>query len=195
MSDAGERAVFLDRDGVLNDDVHLITTPAQFLVLPGVPAALERIAKAGFHLIVISNQPIVARGMATEAEVDELHEFLRNQITKQGGPRIEAFYFCPHHPNANVMQYRQDCECRKPSPGMIQQAARDHGINLNASYMVGDRITDVIAGSKAGCRTVQVTTGKENDAPLQGTDPKDLETKPDYICDGLPAAVEWILQS
>ena len=194
MGDSGDRAVFLDRDGVLNDDVHLITTPAQFRILPGVPEALRRVAEAGFHLIVISNQPVVARGMVTEPEVDVLHEYLRSQISKQGGPRIEAFYYCPHHPNADVERYRQDCACRKPRPGMIRQAARDHGIDLQASYMVGDRITDIIAGSKAGCRTIQVATGKENDAPIQGTDLKDLETKPDHICDGLPAAVDWILE-
>lgn len=194
MSDAGDRAVFLDRDGVLNDDVHLITSPEQFRILPGVPAALKRIAEAGFHLIVVSNQPVVARGMITEPEVEVLHEYLRSQIIKRGGPRIESFYFCPHHPNANVAHYRKDCTCRKPRPGMIRQASREHGIDLKASYLVGDRITDIIAGSKAGCRTIQVTTGKENDAPIQGTDPKDLETKPDHICDGLPAAVEWVLE-
>ncbi len=195
MSETGDKAVFLDRDGVLNDDVHLITQPEQFRLLPGVPAALTRIADAGFHLIVVSNQPVVARGMITEPEVDILHEFLRGQITKQGGPRIEAFYFCPHHPDADVAGYRKDCTCRKPRPGMIHQAAREHGLDPQASYMVGDRITDVIAGSKAGCRTIQVTTGRQNDAPIQGTDPKDLETRPDHICDGQPAAVEWILNS
>jgi D-glycero-D-manno-heptose 1,7-bisphosphate phosphatase len=195
MTVTGDKAVFLDRDGVLNDDVHLITHPEQFRILPGVPAALTRIAQAGFHLIVVSNQPVAARGMISEPEIDVLHEYLRSQISKQSGPRIEAFYFCPHHPNADVAEYRKDCTCRKPRPGMIRQASRDHGIDLTASFMIGDRITDVIAGSKAGCRTIQVTTGKENDAPIQGADPKDLETKPDYICDGLPAAVEWILNS
>lgn len=188
-------AVFLDRDGVLNEDVDLITHRDQFRILPGVPEALSRLAQAGFQLIVISNQAVVARGMITEPELDELHEYLRTAITEQGGSRIEAFYFCPHHPNANLPEYRLVCTCRKPSPGMILQASRDHGIDLRSSFMVGDRITDIIAGSKAGCKTVQVTTGKENDVPIQGTDPMDLAIRPDLVCDGLPAATDWILKT
>jgi len=193
MTDSLTKAVFLDRDGVLNEDVHLITHPDQLRILPGVPEALKRLADAGFLLVVVSNQTVVARGMISLIEVAVINEVLRSRIIERGGPRIDAFLVCPHHPNADVPAYRQVCECRKPRPGLIHQAVSEYGIDLSASFLVGDRITDIIAGRKAGCRAIQVRTGKHSDPPIQGVEPEDLETQPDHVCDGLPAAADWIL--
>jgi D-glycero-D-manno-heptose 1,7-bisphosphate phosphatase len=185
-------AVFFDRDGVLIEDVHLLTRPEQLVLLPGVPEALQRLAAAGFTLFVVSNQPVVARGLATEAEVESVHTELQRRIMAAGGPPVTQYYFCPHHPNATLPQYRVACDCRKPRPGMLLQAAREHALDLQASYMVGDRITDIIAGARAGCRTALVQTGEHEAAPIESPDGIDASVQPDYVCANLAGAAEWI---
>jgi D-glycero-D-manno-heptose 1,7-bisphosphate phosphatase len=186
-------AVFLDRDGVLIQDVHLLARPEQIVVLPGVVAALRNLSAAGFHLFVVSNQPVVARGLATEADVESVHKELQRRLTADGGPVLQRFYFCPHHPNATLPQYRVACECRKPRPGMLLQAAREHGVDLRASFAVGDRMTDIIAGARAGCRTILVQTGMHTQPPIETAEPLDVSVKLDFTCAGLPAATDWIL--
>lgn len=188
-------AVFLDRDGVLIEDVHLLTRAEQLVVLPGVVEALRGLTTAGYQLFVVSNQPVVARGLVTEAEVETVHAELQRQITAAGGPEMRQFYFCPHHPNATLPHYRVACECRKPRPGMLLRAAREHGVDLRASFAVGDRITDIIAGARAGCRTVLVETGQHEAASIESPDGIDASVKPAYVCSNLAAAVEWILKT
>jgi D-glycero-D-manno-heptose 1,7-bisphosphate phosphatase len=187
------RAAFLDRDGVLIEDVDWLLRPGQIRVLAGVPQALRRFAQAGFRLIVATNQPIVARGLATEAEVDALHAALAAKLTAAGAPPLDRFYFCPHHPNATLPAYRVICDCRKPRPGLLLRAARDFNLDLPASFMIGDRPTDIAAGAAAGCRTVLVQTGKHLLPPIQTADSMNPLLKPDWTCADLPAAAEWIL--
>lgn len=186
-------AVFLDRDGVLVEDLGLLSRPEELRVLPGVPAALTRLRQAGFVLVVITNQPVVARGLAKESDVQAVHHSLEASLLAAGAPRIDAWYYCPHHPKAEVLAYRVICDCRKPRAGMLRQAARDLGLDLAASYMVGDRITDVAAGASAGCRTVLVETGKHTAAPITLVEPLDPNLAPDQVCTDLPAATDWIL--
>jgi len=193
MSRPLRKAVFLDRDGVLNEDTHLITEPEQFRLLAGVPEALRKLKEAGFLLVVISNQPVVARGLIDLGGVARLNQTLNAMIQQSGGAALDGFYFCPHHPNADMEAFRVDCDCRKPKPGLIEQARRDWEIDPAASFMVGDRITDVAAGKNAGCATIQVTTGRESDAPIQGATEADLAVEPDHVCEGLEPASEWIL--
>ncbi len=193
MTEAVRRAVFLDRDGVLNEDVHLITTVEQLRVLDGVPRALRELKEAGFQLVVISNQPVVARGLVNVVGVARLNQALGDMIRESGGPGLDGFYFCPHHPTADVEAFRMECDCRKPRPGLIERACADHGLDASQSYMVGDRITDIAAGRHAGCRTILVTTGRENDAPIEGASDADLAVRPDHLCPGLPEAARWIM--
>ena len=188
------RAVFLDRDGVLVRDVHLLARPEDIEILPGVPEALAHLHRTGFKLLVVSNQPVVARGSLDEGGVRRLQKLIEDQIQLAGGPALDGFYFCPHHPKATVPAYRVMCECRKPQPLMLQQAARDHGVNLASSFMVGDRITDVIAGAAAGCRTVQVETGMHLAPPIETEQPLDSSIKPGHVCADLSAAARWILE-
>ena len=188
------RAVFLDRDGVINADTNLLTNSTDLHVLPGVPQALGRLRNAGFQLIVVSNQPVVARGLVTEADVVRIHEELNRQLIASGSG-VDHFYFCPHHPNATLLAYRLDCDCRKPRPGMLLRAAKEHQIDLAASFMVGDRITDIIAGAKAGCRTIQVQTGEHEAALIQTAEPLDVSIKPEWVCADLSAAADWIIKS
>jgi D-glycero-D-manno-heptose 1,7-bisphosphate phosphatase len=154
------RAVFLDRDGVLVEDVDLLTCVDQLRLLPGVQSSLNALHNAGFSLVVVSNQPVVARGMTTEADVEAIHAELAKRIVAAGGPAMDRYYFCPHHPKATLPAYRMDCDCRKPKPGMLLRAARELNLDLRTCFMVGDRITDIIAGVRAGCRTVLVQAGK-----------------------------------
>jgi D-glycero-D-manno-heptose 1,7-bisphosphate phosphatase len=186
------RAVFLDRDGVLIEDEGLLVEPVQIRVRPDAPAALRELADAGYRLVVISNQAVVARGLLTESQVVALHEAVVEALEQAGAPALDSFYFCPHHPNATLEAYRSDCECRKPRPGLILRAARELSLDLAASVLVGDRPTDVLAGALAGCRTVLVRTGRHDDPLIEtGLDADPPEA--DYSCDDLAAAAEWIL--
>jgi len=186
-------AIFLDRDGVLIEDAHLLTDPEEIRVLEGVPQALRSLKQAGFRLIVISNQTVVARGLATEQEVCTINVEMERRLEEAAGPRLDGVYFCPHHPNATLPAYRIACDCRKPRSGLLLRAAREHNLDLVASFAVGDRITDIIAGARAGCRTVLVETGEHEAPPIETIDPLDESVRPDYICADLTAAAEWIL--
>ena len=188
-------AVLLDRDGVLVEDIHLLRARQDVHILPGVPQALKTLSQAGFRLFVASNQTVVSRGLATEAETESLNNHINELLAAAGGARIEKFYVCFHHPQATLARYRAACQCRKPHPGLLQSAAREQGLDLRASFMVGDRITDVIAGVRAGCRTVLVQTGKHLEPPIKTAEPVDISVKPDHVCADLPSAATWILNA
>ena len=186
-------AAFLDRDGVLIEDIHLLTTPGDIRILDGVPQALRSLHEVGFRLIVISNQAVVARGLIAEQEVHAIHAAVECLLEQAGAPRLDDFYFCPHHPNATLPAYRIACECRKPRSGLLLRAARKHDLDLGGSFMVGDRMTDIIAGARADCRTVLVQTGKHQEPPIETVDRLDKAVQPDYVCADLKAAAEWIV--
>lgn len=185
-------AVFLDRDGVLVEDVDLLVRADQVRILPGVPEALQALKASGFLLVVVSNQAVVARGLATEEDVLLLERDIERRLEACGGVKPDAFFFCPHHPHATVPAYRVDCTCRKPRPGLLLKASVECGIDLVRSYMVGDRRTDVAAGARAGCRTILVETGKHAVASIETPDPPPAELRPDYVCSGLAPAAAWI---
>ena len=189
------RAVFLDRDGVLVEDVERVLSADQFRILPGVPKSLGRLAGAGFKLVVVTNQPIVARGLATEAQVEHLHKQLVRMLVDAGGPRIDGIRTCPHHPHADLLAYRQDCDCRKPRPGLIQSASIDLGIQVTSSWMVGDRASDIAAGRRAGCRTILVESGRHADRPIVGAENLGPEGLPHHRATDLAAAVDHILEN
>jgi D,D-heptose 1,7-bisphosphate phosphatase len=155
------RAVFLDRDGVINPliyhrDAGIVDSPftlAQFRVLPGVPQAIRMFNRLGLAVVVVSNQPGVAKKHFGPALLRQFNAKLVAELTPWGA-HIDAIYYCLHHPDAEVRKLRQHCACRKPGTGMLRQAARELRLILAGSYMVGDGLTDIEAGSRAGCRTV-----------------------------------------
>lgn len=151
-------AVFLDRDGVVIEDSHYLGDPARVRILPGVPEAVASLNRAGWRVVVVTNQSGVARGLFTEPDVEAVHEHLAELLCGYGA-KIDAFHHCPHHPDGEVEAYRVACACRKPRPGMLRRAADELGLDLAASWMVGDRVTDLQAGAAVGCRTVLVRTG------------------------------------
>ncbi len=153
-----QKAVFLDRDGTVVRYVERLLHPSQLRLLPGVSDAIRTLNRRGFLVILVSNQPVVARGLIEPAGVARIHDELIARLARRGAV-IHAAYFCPHHPNADVKKYRVRCACRKPSPGLLLRAARKFDVDLKRSWMVGDSKIDVVAGKRAGVRTALVMTG------------------------------------
>ena len=189
------KAVFIDRDGVLVHDLGLVTDANQFVVMEGVPEALRLLKQAGYLLIVATNQAVVARGLISEAALETLHESLQEMLSSRGAPRLDAIFACPHHPNANVAEFKVACECRKPMPGLLTKAAALYGIDLSTSYMVGDRPTDVLAGQRAGCRTILVETGQHLAAPIEAAESPREPAQPDFVEAHLAAAARRIIST
>jgi D-glycero-D-manno-heptose 1,7-bisphosphate phosphatase len=186
------RAIFLDRDGVLVRDVGPLTRADDIVLTPGVGAALSELAQAGFLLIVVSNQTVVARGLLDENAVIELQRQVQQRIVAEGGPALDGFYFCPHHPQATRPELRRDCGCRKPAPGLLLQAAVEHGISLKRSFMLGDRPSDVLAGLRAGCTTIQLLTGAHTAPAIEVTGGFDTRP-PHHVAQDLPDAAALVL--
>lgn len=150
------RAVFLDRDGVINENRRdYVKSWDEFVFLPKALPSLQRLAKTPFAIVVISNQSAINRGLASPSQVNSIHERMRNEIEEAGG-RVDGIYICPHRPD-------EECDCRKPKPGLLYQAADELGIDLTSSYLVGDALSDVEAGLAAGCTPVLVLTEQGRD--------------------------------
>ncbi len=154
------QALFLDRDGVVNEECHYLFEPEKVVLTEGVGAAIRAANEAGFLVVVVTNQSGVARGLYTLADVDAVHRRIVELLGEEkDAPRIDRFYCCPHHATAGIGEFLLDCDCRKPKPGMLLRAAEELGIDLSASYLVGDMRTDLEAGAAVGCRTYLVRTG------------------------------------
>ena len=185
------KAVFLDRDGTLDEDVGYMHTQEQFSWVPGARDALCLFKKEGYLLIVLSNQSGVARGYFTEADVLAIHQYMQEQLRQSCGIEIDAFYYCPHHPEGTVDGYRQACACRKPGTGMFERAAAELSLDPERSFVIGDNVTDILPGVRLGCRTILVRTGYGQRLLDAGA----LEDVPvDHIADTLQDAADWILE-
>jgi histidinol-phosphate phosphatase family protein len=157
-----DRCVFLDKDGTLIEDVPYNVDPARVRLMPGAAGGLRALHAAGYRLIVVSNQSGVARGYFQEGALAAVEERLRELLAEAGVP-LAGFYYCPHHPDGSVTAYAVECSCRKPQPGLLVRAAREHGLDLAACWFVGDILNDIEAGRAAGCRTVLVDNGHETE--------------------------------
>ena len=184
------KAIFLDRDGVIIEDVDNLYKAEDIKIIQGVPETLKFLRQKGFKLIVVSNQPVIARGLATEEKVKEIHKIINSRIKEEAGIEIDKFFFCPHHPNADLEQYRRTCNCRKPFPGLILQAAKEFDIDLSQSWMIGDRTSDIATGKNAGCRTILLEKEYSRNK-IEGKD-YDENTEPDFLAEDLRDAVEEI---
>jgi len=160
-------AVFLDKDGTLIQDVPYNVDPARIRLLPGAVEGLRRLHRAGYLLIVVTNQSGVARGRFPEHALGAIAQRLRQLLAPACVP-LADFYYCPHHPDGMVLQYAVDCACRKPQPGLIARAAQEHGVDLARSWLIGDILNDVEAGNLAGCRTILLDNGGETEWILIG---------------------------
>lgn len=154
-------AIFLDRDGVLIKDMDKNPIVENFELLNNVPEAIKKINQSGYLAIVVTNQPMIAKGFVTFEQVDDVHKLLETELGKDGA-YLDDIYFCPHHPEkgfaGEIPELKVDCNCRKPKPGMLLKAAQDYHIDLSQSWMIGDRESDIKAGKAAGCKTVLIGT-------------------------------------
>ena len=150
-----QKAIFLDRDGTINKYVGFLTKPEQFELLPGVAETIKLINKSGYLAIVVTNQPVIARGDCTWEELEQIHDKMETELGKEGA-FLDAIYICPHHKDKGFEgerpEYKFDCECRKPKPGLFFQATKDYNIELSKSIMIGDSDSDIRAGYNAGCQ-------------------------------------------
>jgi histidinol-phosphate phosphatase family protein len=160
MTGTGRRAVFLDKDGTLLVNVPFNVRPRDMKLTPRAGPALRSLHGAGYELIVVTNQSGVARGYFGESALPAVRNNLA-RMARGAGAVIAGFYYCPHHPDGIVREYAKECRCRKPAPGLLRQAARDRGLSLSDSWLVGDTLDDVEAGHAAGCRAILLDNGGE----------------------------------
>ena len=153
--------VFLDKDGTLIEDKPFNVNPTLIRFTPGAILALRRLHARGFQFIVVTNQSGVARGLFDERALGSVERRLRELLRLVGVP-LAGFYFCPHHPHGKVNRYAVSCICRKPMPGLLYRAARDHDIRMKHAWCIGDTLDDIEAGRRAGCRTILLNNGHEN---------------------------------
>jgi D-glycero-D-manno-heptose 1,7-bisphosphate phosphatase len=185
------RAVFLDRDGTVNEEVGYLRDLSELRLIAGAGAAIRRLNEAGLKVVLVTNQSGVARGYFPESLVHEAHELLDRMLRKEGA-RIDAVYYCPHHPTAGNSSYTVACDCRKPGTGLIDRAARDLGIDVKGSFVVGDKWSDVELGQRAGARSILVKSGFAPDDP--GNVRPAHVNDPDFIAHTILEAAEWIIQ-
>jgi D-glycero-D-manno-heptose 1,7-bisphosphate phosphatase len=178
-------AVFLDRDGVINVEVDYLSSPEELELIPGAAQAIARLNALSLPAVVVTNQAGVARGYFSLERVGEIHRALERLLEAEAGARLDAVYVCPHHPSAG-----DRCSCRKPEPGLLLAAAREHGLDLARSFLVGDKASDIDAGRRAGCATILVQTGY-GAAELRAWSES---FRPDHVADDLGRAVDWIAQ-
>lgn len=177
MTPSPRHFVLIDRDGTINVERHYLSDPGQLELIAGVGPALRRLTQAGFGLCVVTNQSGIARGYFDLARLEQIHHRLRALLAADG-VAIDGIYICPHGP-------ADDCDCRKPLPGMVNQAVAEHGFDPAQAFVVGDKEVDVALGHAVGARSVLVLTG-HGAAHVDGT-------KADHVAADLPAAVDWIL--
>jgi D-glycero-D-manno-heptose 1,7-bisphosphate phosphatase len=182
-----ERAVFLDRDGTIIEEVGYLDRPERVEFFPWTIDAVRVLNSAGLAVVLVSNQSGVARGFFTETIVDEVHQRMATMLA-EGGARIDRYYYCPHHPDGKVPEFARTCDCRKPGRGLVDRAARELGIDPARSFVVGDRWLDVALGRAIGAQAVLVRTGYGAGEEKQ---PGDITA--DAVVDNLIAASSWIL--
>jgi D-glycero-D-manno-heptose 1,7-bisphosphate phosphatase len=179
------KAVFLDRDGTLIVERGPITVPEMVELLPEVPEAIARLREDGWKVFLVTNQAVVARGLITEEELASINERIVFMLGAQGA-MLDGVYTCPHHPEGTVPEYAIECGCRKPKPGLLEQAAREHGLDLGACVMIGDSARDLEAGRAVGATTILVRTGHG-----QATSARDHGA--DHVAEDLAGAVRWLV--
>lgn len=174
-----QKAIFLDRDGTINKYVGFLREINDFELIPSISDAIKKINSSGYLAIVVTNQPVIARGEVTWDEMEEIHNKMETELGNNGA-YLDAIYFCPHHPHkgydGEVVELKIDCDCRKPKPGMLLKAAKDFNIDLSKSWMIGDGENDVKAGIAAGCKTVFIRDSEDDGDSNYGQD---------YTCDSV----------
>ena len=184
----GRIGVFLDRDGTLNEEVDYVRIPDQLRMIEGAAAAVRKLNDLHLPTCLISNQSGVARGYLSEEELAQVHSRLESELKREGA-WLDAIYYCPHHPTAGKAPYNVECDCRKPNTGMLRQGEKEFGLDLKQSFVVGDSIVDMKAGSSVGANTVLVLTGYGKASLAES---KVLHLRIDNVANNITEAVEYI---
>jgi histidinol-phosphate phosphatase family protein len=185
------QAVLLDRDGVINEEINLLSRPEQLRLIEGAAEGIVRFNRRGIWVLVLTNQPVVARNLCSEAELQEIHRQLRVLLWDAAQAQLDRIYYCPHHPerfhaDANFM-YRKPCRCRKPGTGMFEMALRDFRLTPEQCVVVGDSTRDILAGQRMGMRTILVQSG-------YGGKDGQYDVEPDLVLPNLAAAAHHLLR-
>jgi D-glycero-D-manno-heptose 1,7-bisphosphate phosphatase len=187
----GNKAVFLDRDGTINEEMGYLNHLERFILLPHVGEAIRLLNQNGLKAVVITNQSGVARGYFPESLVRRIHDKMQDLLKKEGA-HLDGIYYCPHHPEVGIPPYRQKCRCRKPATGLVEEAVRDLDIDCSKSYAIGDRGIDLEFAHQIGAKGVLVLTGYGKGEWEYLRDR--WSVKPDHIAPDLHKAVQWILK-
>jgi D-glycero-D-manno-heptose 1,7-bisphosphate phosphatase len=183
-----KKAIFLDRDGVVNYEKNFVLTPEAMELIPEAPEAIRKINASAYLAVMITNQSAVARNLINTEELIQIHNKLKADL-KASNAHLDAIYYCPHHPDYDGPGVNKDlimdCHCRKPKPGMLTEASNELDIDLSLSYMIGDAERDILAGKEAGCTTIGVKTGKNIE---------NFNIRPDYTFENILEAVNFILE-
>ena len=183
-----KKAIFLDRDGVVNYEKNFVLTPEAMELIPEAPEAISKINASAYLAVMITNQSAVARNLINTEELTQIHNKLKADL-KASNAHLDAIYYCPHHPDYGGPGVNKDlimdCHCRKPKPGMLTEASTELDIDLSLSYMIGDAERDILAGKEAGCTTIGVRTGKNIE---------NFNIQPDYTFENILEAVNFILE-
>ena len=193
-------AIFLDRDGTLIEEIGYLQRLEDIQIYPEAFEAVEKINQSGAQAIVITNQSAIARGLTTQEDLEQLHRLISGAF-RQKGARIDAYYYCPHHPTEGTGIHTRTCDCRKPQPGLLLRAAQERQLDLDASHMIGDTRRDIEAGHRAGCQSLLVKTGYGQEELLLLDDEQASSSssinplqRPDHVSISILEAVNWILE-
>ena len=184
-------AVFLDRDGTINEQMGYINHISRFVLLPGAAQAIRTLNEQDIPVVVVTNQSGLARGYFPPSLLEEVHAKMEQELASEGA-HIDGLYICPHHPEAKEEQFRKDCTCRKPKTGLLERAAAELGLDLQRSFMVGDRWSDLKCGARVGATSILVLTGYGR-GDLEYISPQQ-EIQPAKVAEDLPEAVAWIVE-
>ena len=191
MSGNPQSAIFIDRDGTLNEDIGYVSSPAQLTLYPWAAEAVRLINEAALKAIVITNQSGIARGMYTEEILDAIHQEMIEELATQGA-KLDGVYYCPHHPKIGDSRYTMACDCRKPKTGMLDRAASEHDIDLSRSFVIGDKASDINLALNAGARAVLVLTGYGRETQAH---PDLFPCEPAFVAETLLDAVRLLLDT
>lgn len=181
---SGSRAVFVDRDGTLNVNIDYLSDPERYQLYPGVAEGLRLLREHGFLIVVITNQSGIARGFFDERTLERVHERMRAELARRGAG-VDAIYYCPHHPD-------EGCACRKPGTALFERAARELGIDLRRSFVIGDTYMDVAAGRRVGAGTALVPEPRNRERTLE--EMRGWDVKPDFVGPDFLSAARWIAE-
>lgn len=185
-------AVFIDRDGTVNEQMGYVNHPSRFVILPGVAEALRMLNDEGYLAIIVSNQSGVARGYFPIELLYNIHSLMEETLLKEGA-KVDGIYFCPHYPKGSVPEYSFECDCRKPKTGLIDQACKDFDIDMPRSFMIGDHYTDMELADRLNVKGILVKTGYGSGVVEYNL--PSVKSKPCFIAEDLLDAIKWIIKN